>query len=658
MSPNHSLRWVAAESFVTSPVAAAPSILRFASDDFMDRMLRTLADRPQDLPEFRARPESCHAPGPKAAPLPDPASARRSIAARTLERKKVLKGFERARAPALAKSVEPLKLFQPIHQRFYLATAHLVCELPGLPPRKTNTGDRTGFVIRRLFKNVEHGFVKGAAGRGVWVPIADAHHHLASGESLLPVFPMGYSPPNGPPRSLYGGLIPVAQHDAYVFAAIAEAPVDPKQEFSGSSTADELKALAMTKVIAPWQALLGTAASGVASVTAPATTADPPWEDKRVGGQLQDAHKPLNTQLVEGSWRVLQEIREWLQTVFPDQLEAPPASGKVRALFDLLGKVRWTPSEQQAVKPFLEASAYTPTFSGSLLEAVRAMTDQMSAALDANEQRWQPKPLNKGTWPNFAFPLALAFSQPPTAHSPLGAVPDPAVFGTAEQAYWEALMMHNDPKLVSLLMAIHEAIDEAEREGKLPSHHPQVTSAAALAKALAKKDEDPVGPARFVLRFVHLRCDCGPLSPAVISAPSEEFQLAGFFDPDAPLRPIRIALPFDTTPGGLRKYTKNSAFIVSDVLCGQMKRLRSLGFGDLVLSVLPWPFHKDLKFETDDGPCGGEDRFGMICSLSIPIITIVAFVLLIVIAALLDLIFHWLPFLLVCFPVRKLKAKP
>jgi hypothetical protein len=143
----------------------------------------------------------------------------------------------------------------------------------------------------------------------------------------------------------------------------------------------------------------------------------------------------------------------------------------------------------------------------------------------------------------------------------------------------------------------------------------------------------------------------------VISAPSEVFELAGFFDSEAPMRPIRIALPFDTTPGGLRKFGKNSAFIMSDVLCGQMKRIRRLGFGDLVLSVLPWPFHKDLDVAAS-GPCsdpGG--RFGTICSLSIPIITIVAFVLLIVIATLLDLIFRWLPFLIACFPVPGLKGK-
>ena len=58
-------------------------------------------------------------------------------------------------------------------------------------------------------------------------------------------------------------------------------------------------------------------------------------------------------------------------------------------------------------------------------------------------------------------------------------------------------------------------------------------------------------------------------------------------------------------------------------------------------------------------PCGTgtPNTFGTICTLSIPIITIVAFILLIVIATLLDLIFRWLPFLIACFPVPGLKGK-
>jgi len=96
------------------------------------------------------------------------------------------------------------------------------------------------------------------------------------------------------------------------------------------------------------------------------------------------------------------------------------------------------------------------------------------------------------------------------------------------------------------------------------------------------------------MRCVYVRCDCGPQNVAVLSTSSQRFQMANFFDPDAPARPIRITLPLDTTPAGMRKHSKNTAFMISDVLCGQIQRAKGLGLVDLVLSVLPWPFHKDL----------------------------------------------------------------
>jgi hypothetical protein len=165
----------------------------------------------------------------------------------------------------------------------------------------------------------------------------------------------------------------------------------------------------------------------------------------------------------------------------------------------------------------------------------------------------------------------------------------------------------------------------------------------------------------FVIRCVYERPLCGPLEPAVLSDPTEAFQMASFFDPDAPARPIRIALPVDTSPAGLRKHDKNTAFMISDVLCGQIGRAKGLSLGDLVRSVLPWPFHKDLDVSApDQGACskGPGLEFGMICSLSIPIITICALILLMIIVFVLDLIFKWVPFFIMCFPLPKFKAKP
>ncbi len=164
-------------------------------------------------------------------------------------------------------------------------------------------------------------------------------------------------------------------------------------------------------------------------------------------------------------------------------------------------------------------------------------------------------------------------------------------------------------------------------------------------------------PGWFVIRFVHMNRDCGPLHPPTVSAPTERFQLASFFDPDAPVRPIRISLPLDTSAAGLRKHGRGTAFVISDMLCGQIQRAKGLGLVDLVRSVLPWPLHKDLDMG-EGGPCkGGGLNIGMICSLSIPIITICALILLMIIVGLLDFIFRWMPWFVMCFPIPGLKGK-
>ena len=47
----------------------------------------------------------------------------------------------------------------------------------------------------------------------------------------------------------------------------------------------------------------------------------------------------------------------------------------------------------------------------------------------------------------------------------------------------------------------------------------------------------------------------------------------------------------------------------------------------------------------------------MLCSLSIPIVTLCALILLLIIVALFDLFFRWLPLLFVCFPIKGLGSK-
>jgi hypothetical protein len=150
---------------------------------------------------------------------------------------------------------------------------------------------------------------------------------------------------------------------------------------------------------------------------------------------------------------------------------------------------------------------------------------------------------------------------------------------------------------------------------------------------------DLAGDALYVLRCVYQRPDCGPLHPDVVSEPTREFRIAGFLDLDAPVRPIMISMPVGTGIKDLRKLRKNVSFLLSDQLRAQMNRVTDLNAA--------------LKGQFADGQ---PVDVGLICSFSIPIITICALIVLMIFISLLNIVFWWMPFLRICFPIG-LKAK-
>jgi hypothetical protein len=145
---------------------------------------------------------------------------------------------------------------------------------------------------------------------------------------------------------------------------------------------------------------------------------------------------------------------------------------------------------------------------------------------------------------------------------------------------------------------------------------------------------DPQGQSQYWIRCVYQRPECGPLQPDVVGDPSERFQIAGFFDLDAPSRSIQISLPIDTGIADLRKLKKNVSFLLSNQLRAQMNRVTNL--------------NDALKGQFADG---GSFDVGLICSFSIPIITICALLVLMIFIQLLNIVFWWMPFLRICFPI-------
>ena len=669
----------------TAPDQARPAILRFASDDFMDQMLGTLARDPARVSDLLARPETWRVPAAERADLiertPVPAltqtSMRRVLGRRAKSRVAAVAAEAEVREKAQTRRI-PLKLYQPAHQRHYLVTASLVCGLPGFPERALTPGssEQVNFVLRRLLPAAaggtdlrEFAFVKDAQGAR-WQRVADGAEagHAVAGEELLPVFPLAFQDEGGARRRFWGGIVPVSRREEYVGASVTRTAAPPfaaaqQQALDIVEPSAPLSKMARVtqfqmEVAEPWKNLIRSAfkmqADEAGSPSIDGAVEDPgPRRTRRFEFNLQQQH---------ASWLILLDFADYLDEHLNDVWTAIANNGAGasvlpphrRRLYDWLGDAVMEPLLRAALRPTdISPDVRTPATSlRAALLAIRA--PGVRERLERTELTYTKDPGSVGSpdWPPFHFVLA-GLHTTGTAAGPFLQLGDLGAATAAEIAADPLTSPNLAPRAndVDRLTALVGRALEATRE----TNAPPLPFALQVKNALTATAGDA---GWFVMRFVYQRRDCGPLHPPVLSPPTARFQLASFFDPDAPARPIRIALPLDTSPAGLRKFNKNTAFVLSDMLCGQVQRAKGLGCIDLVLSVLPWPLHKPLNLGAGGSCSDGSVSLGMICSLSIPIITICALILLMIIVSLLDMVFRWLPFFIMCFPLPRFKGKP
>lgn len=656
-------------------------------DDFMAMLERD----PAQLKEYIAQPETWRGPLVSPDPVPQvPGLVRRlkrlglAVArqqAATAQPTAIATG-QRSKKPL------PFKLYQPAHQRYYLLTASLVCARAGLPDRIIDSGrqERTTFVIRRLLPAQEvkkeedlpdvdpktweeHALVSMPKGNG-WLKVGpDNVNSLVSGEEQLPLFPTNYIEDDGRRRRVLNGLIPVGKREHYMGAALLKQDEKTKEVSQpGNLPKTSRKILFRKQVTEPWKRLIDQAYADHKVLT---DTPVDPFTDKLPGGTQKGKLKKTSREVIQtGSWYILLDLAEYLEQYLLDVWEVIAGSKQESELTDpglqaqkkLLSALRNTTllpalkTELQKKSDGLVHPFYRSTdVKDSLFDALKAVDgwrerlENATGSYDREKSKLGTTNLPDPTWPDSLFPLADIELHGPT-------IPDDvAELTEADNVDPETPISEKSDQDPSGLKAKKDAQDNIDKlvvlvVRALPTESAEPSPPIPLAA-------QPVMDTRagwFVIRCVFERPHCEPLETAIVSEPTRPFQMAGFFDPDAPARPIRIALPIDTTPAGLRKFDKNTAFMISDVLCGQMERMKGLSFGDLVLSVLPWPFHKDLDARADMGPCLNAGR---ICTLSIPIITICALILLLMIVAVLDIIFHWLPWLITCFSLPGFKAK-
>jgi len=139
---------------------------------------------------------------------------------------------------------------------------------------------------------------------------------------------------------------------------------------------------------------------------------------------------------------------------------------------------------------------------------------------------------------------------------------------------------------------------------------------------------------RYVLQcFVRVESEPGCPPRTLWTQPTEPFEIVPWYESsDAP--PTVIELP-DVTRDALKKLKPNVAFKVPESLQKIMDNLNVKGLMD------------------GEEPAKSTWGFGMICSFSIPLITICAFIVLQIFIGLLNLAFWWTAFIRICIPFPK-----
>lgn len=621
-----------------------PAILRFASDRFMEEFMAVAQQAPQRLGEWQAQYETWR----QLAPTPSlrlPPSDPPKDSGRTL------------------------KLYQPAHQRYYLITASLVCRQPGLPDKALNLGqkEKVSFVVRRMLRPegstipVEHVWVDGG-----WQP-ADVPNQLTAGEETFPMFPTTYREANDYQRRLFAGLVPVTERERYLTAPRRSQSVSVDAPPDLEDKIDRLVTLFNIDVLAPWRELLRQVGNpfplpddqepipttdvaqneGLTNFLGPLTQTI--WDSLKEDGatdNLRDTVILQRDQLQMPSWYALVDFADFLKTYLPrvwaaitpttaDDEPLAPGSDQ-QALYEALATTRF--------RPGIESSASQRRFYELLVGRIptTASTSLVDALQDVSQE----------TTRNFLETTTITYNAVAAAQ---------ANSNSEDDQNWPELpflLCGRDmrPLVARLELLIRDALREVlDADPDSIGALPQTPLAREVSRSARPSD---VADNQFLIRCVYQRPNCpASIHPTVVSDPTERFELAAYYDPDAPARPIRIPMPVDTTPAGLRKYAKNTMFVISDTLGCQIERARSITFGDLVRSVLPWPLHKDL--DTGGASCNtsGSLDFGKLCTLSIPIITICALIVLMIFVLLLDIIFRWVPYLIFCLPIPGLKAK-
>lgn len=189
----------------------------------------------------------------------------------------------------------------------------------------------------------------------------------------------------------------------------------------------------------------------------------------------------------------------------------------------------------------------------------------------------------------------------------------------------------SDATVTGLRIQIEAALAQEPVPRQLPDE--EVSELLHLVNYQVRPKAADDSEAQYVIRAVY---EYDPDCPAVVSTlPSHPFRLAKVFDPDAPARLVRMEAP-SIKPKDLRRYARGVGIEMSPDL-HRVTGSMGGGLGDVI----------------DSPPGGGGLSIQMICTFSIQIIFLIAFILMFAFAISLNFVFWWLAFIRICLPIPR-----